>query len=144
MDRACPVRSRSRFATVSSNGGFIALISVIILGFVLLIAVLTLGNRSLGTRFLLLDLERKDVSNQLARACVQVAIIAVVNDSLYNGVNVMVPVGSDRCMIHSVNPVGGESLIKTTASTSATVTNLQVSVDNTNGTIISWQEVPNL
>ncbi len=138
--KARPVRSRSRFATASSKGGFIALISIIIIGFVLLISVIALGSRSIGTRFLLLDLERKDASKSLAEGCVQVAIIAIVNDPAYSASNVSVPVGSGTCTIKSV--VSGT--IKTTANVSGATTNLQVSVDTSSGAIISWQETATL
>jgi len=122
------------------NQGFIALISVIILGFVLLATVLMLGNRSIGTRFLLLDLERKDQSRALAEGCVQVAIIEIVNNSVVPAsYPKTIPVGSGTCTIKSV--VSGT--IKTTANVSGATTNLQVSVDTSSGAIISWQECKN-
>ena len=133
---------------IKPQGGFIALISVIILGFVLLATVLMLGNRSIGTRFLLLDLERKDQSRALAEGCVQVAIIAIVNDPAYcvNSIScltvpsVFVSVGSGTCTIVSVS----SGTIKTTASVSGATTNLVVEWDITNERISSWKETPTL
>ena len=106
----------------------------------MLATVLTLGNRSIGTRFLLLDLERKDSSYQLASGCVQVAIIEIVNNSVVPAsYPKTIPVGSGTCTIKSV--VSGT--IKTTANVSGATTNLQVSVDTSSGAITSWREVQN-
>ena len=130
------------------SDGFIALISVIILGFVLLATVLMLGNRSIGTRFLLLDLERKDSSYQLASGCVQVAIIEIVNNSVVPAsYPKLVWVDQDRtvsCMIESVAVSGTVGTIKTTASSTGATTNLVVEWDITNEKISSWKETPTL
>ena len=64
--------------------GFIALISVIIIGFVLLLSVIALGGKGIAGRFNLLNLEYKNSSYQLASGCVQTAIIYIVNDPSYN------------------------------------------------------------
>ncbi len=120
--------------------------SMIILGFVLLIAVITLGSRSLGTRFLLLELERKDASRSLAEACVQVGIIAVVNNPSFAVSSSnwkMVPVGSNTCGIYSVTRSGVQNTIKATASSTGATTNLEIVVNNTTGGVVSWKEVGN-
>lgn len=127
----------------SNQSGFIALISVIILGFVLLIVVLTLGSKSVGTRFLLLDLERKDATKALAEGCVQVAIVAIVNNPSYSASNISVPVGENTCTIKSVS----SGTIQATANvTGGATTNLEVEVDTSagnEGEVLSWLELPN-
>ncbi len=134
--------------TKNEQGGFVALISVIILGIVLMAAVLSLANRGLAQRFMFLDLERKDASDALAQGCLQSAIVAVVNDPTLTISSTnwkIVHIGSATCGIYSITPntpSAGNSLIKTTASTSAATTNLEVVVGTTNGNIISWKETP--
>ncbi len=136
----------------SKNGGFIALISILIISMVLLFAVFAIGQRGIASRFLLLDLERKTQSEQLANACIQIATIDIANnaghiaasDKEYN-------VGSSKCTIHSVQPnfpSAGRSTIEVFAivpgPTEGATTNLQVVIDSTNGNIMSWQELTNL
>ena len=149
----------------SPESGFIALMSVIIISFVLLFAVFSIGQRGIASRFLLLDLERKIQSEELAKACVQIAIIGVANDSLY-----AVSAASDIeqtvddgifCYIHSVTPSGGQSIIETCAivpvpaqgtpspcSSSpgplGATTNLRVTIDSGTGAILSSTELSNI
>jgi cellobiose-specific phosphotransferase system component IIC len=120
------------------NRGFIALISVIIIGFVLLLAVITLGGKSIASRFNLLTLEYKNSSYQLASACVQTAIIGVVNNLSYS-LPRSIDVGGQTCTIVSV--VSGT--IKTTATVSGATTNLEVTVNSTTGDVVSWRECKN-
>ncbi|OGC80485.1 hypothetical protein A2943_02190 [Candidatus Adlerbacteria bacterium RIFCSPLOWO2_01_FULL_51_16] len=123
--------------------GFIALISVIIISFVLLITVLSFAQFGIVSRFLLLDLERKEASENLAAACVQVAIIAVYNDSLYEVTDRSVPVGSEECVltIEASTPFLGRSQIQTTASSTGATTNLEVVIDSASGVIQTWEEL---
>lgn len=140
-------------SSTNSQKGFIALISVIVLGFVLLITVLALGSRSLGTRFLLLDLERKNMSKSFAEGCVQVAIIKIVNDPKIVATPTTLEeweypkVGSSHCYIYSVTPdnptAPTQSTIKTTASSTNATTNLEVIWDISGERITSWKEVAN-
>ncbi len=126
--------------------GFIALISVIVLGFVLMITVLTLGSRGIGSRFALLDLERKEASDALARGCVEVARVVVVNDATYEiapSAPVHVEVGSSQCTIRSIDagtPSSGFSLVQVSASSTGATTNLEIVVDSATGNVNSWKE----
>ena len=123
-------------------GGFIALVSSIIIAVILLTAVVSLGSRGIAGRFILLDIENKQISQALAEACVQVAIIKIVNDAEYAGLGVSVPVGTKTCTIVSVTtPPGGESIIQASANVNGATTNLVVKVDTVNVDIQSWEEV---
>ena len=118
---------------------------MIIIGFVVLLAVLTLGNRSVGGRFILLDLERKETSAELASACVQVAVIALVNDPLYTPPTspYPVPVGMNSCDLILIGHDGsGISKIQAHATVSGATTNVEVLWDEANERINSWQELP--
>ena len=134
-----------------NNRGYITLVSVIIISVVLLLAVGALGERSILGRFMLLDINRKIESEKLAEACVQVAIIAVVNNPLYNPalpVLVTVDPDSNPCSIHSVTPSSPltptESEIITTASSTGATTNLRVIWDISGEEISLWQELKSI
>ncbi|OGG47609.1 hypothetical protein A2761_00070 [Candidatus Kaiserbacteria bacterium RIFCSPHIGHO2_01_FULL_51_33] len=136
-----------RLQATGSQSGFIALISILIISFVLFYAVVSVSQRGIASRFLLLDIERKAASEKLAESCVQVVLIAVINDPSYivlSSSPVSVPVGPDMCTIYSVSPSGAQSTIETKAVVSGATTNLRVIADNTTGVIVLWQEVPNL
>lgn len=135
----------------SHQSGFIALMSIIILGFVLFVVVLTLGNRSIGTRFLLLDFERKTASYAAAEGCVQVAAVVLSADHAYCVGPSCVPpvpvadvsVGSNNCLIHSVTGSGSQKTIRVSSSVENATTNLEVVWDISLEKIISWKQVPN-
>ena len=151
QEKARPVRGRSPRATASSNRGFIALISAILIAVALLTMVTAAGFSGFFTRFNILGSEVKEQSIFLAEACVNTAILKVSqgigNEEDYGGAETVV-VGSEICDIVSVDPPGYNSwpkLIKTQASSSNAFTNLEVEVDNLGGvTVTSWEEVPNL
>jgi len=128
------------------EGGYIALISVIIITFILFIAVFSLAQFGITSRFSLLDLENKSESEQLAAGCVQVAIIAIVNDPAYEAALVPVTVDDGECTIESVEvdtPSSGLSTIKTSAVVTGATTNLEVVWEQSGEDITSWEEVPN-
>ena len=129
---------------ISNKRGFIALITIIILGFVLVITVLTLGSKSIGNRFALLDFEKKDASVQLAKACIEVARVAIVNDPNYLvsiASPVTVTVGSGECEIHEVTDSGGWKIVHATGESGGAVTNLEFVIDKSSGATISYREM---
>ena len=134
------INSKQKLNFRDSNG-FIALVSVIILGFVLFATVITLGSRSLGTRFLLLDLERKDITDGLAGGCLQVAIINIVGDPAYEGNDFEVNVGDKTCKIISVTNHGAESMIRTKGELNGVTTNYEAVWNKTQEKIISLVEI---
>ena len=125
--------------------GFIALLSMIILGFMLLLTVITLGNRSIGGRFILLDLERKEMSAELASVCVHVAVISLVNDPAYTVVSpVEIPVGDNNCKIVSITPDDGLRIIQAQGvvpEVGGATTNIEAVWDTGAEEIDFWQEV---
>ncbi len=127
-----------------SGAGFIALVSSIIIAVILLTAVVSLGSRGIAGRFILLDIENKQVSQALAEACVQSAVIAIVNDAEHAESDVSVPVGTKTCTIVSVTPntpISGQSTIKAKGESRGATTNLEVVADSATANFISWQEV---
>ena len=126
-----------------SEHGFIALISILILSVVMLSTVLSLAQFGIASRYFILDLENKTVSEKLAEACVHVARISVYNDPTYTVTSVvMLSIESKMCTIVSVERNGDLSTIETRGESGNAITSLLVVVDNTNGDFISWNEIP--
>ncbi len=123
--------------------GFISLISVIVVSFVLIIAVVTLGMRGITGRFYLLDVERKQISQALAESCVTIGILKIAVDPDYSASNVTAQVGSDTCTIVSVTPntpVSTQATIVARGVKDGATTNLKVVVDEASATAVSWLE----
>jgi hypothetical protein len=124
--------------------GFIALMSVLIISLVLFVAVISLAQYGLMTRYSLLDLERKAASRQLAEACMHIARIYAVNDPSRTESNLVLDVDGKSCMIDSLSPSGGTSNIVTCANEDGAITNLSTSIDNVNGDFESMTELATL
>jgi hypothetical protein len=128
---------------VSARRGFIALISIIILSFVLLVAVVSLGQFGLTGRLLLLDIENKTRSEEYAEACVHAARILIVNDPEASRTNVPFSYDDISCTLVSLDPdtpSSGESTIKSKAEVDGATTNFVVVVDAASYDIVSWKE----
>jgi hypothetical protein len=133
--------------THSSQNGFIALISILILSAVLLTTTLGLAQFGIANRFFILNLEQKASSKKLAEACIHIARIQTYNDPLLiRNSPLEVPIGDSGavCDIISITPNGNESVLVTRAQTGEAITNFSVVVENQNGNFISFQEIPNL
>jgi hypothetical protein len=123
--------------------GFIALISVLVISFVFLMAVISLGQFGLAGRLLLLDVENKVASEEHAEACVHIARILIVNDPLASRTNVPVTQGTISCTLVSLTPntpAAGNSTIKSTAIVDGATTNFVVTIDTTTQDVLSWNE----
>lgn len=82
------------------SGGFIALISVVIISFVLLLAATTLSFGGFYSRFNILDSESKEASDELADACIEHARLLLSLDTTINNISAYsgtASVGSDSC-----------------------------------------------
>ncbi len=116
------------------QGGYIALISAIVIALLLLSLALGIGFSSIFGRLNILDSESKERSLALAQACVNIAILDLATGTTHAN---PVAVASATCKILSYNPT-----IKTQACVNRSTTNLQVTVDE-NFAITSLQELPN-
>jgi hypothetical protein len=133
----------------STQSGFIALISILIISAVLLATTLGLAQFGIANRFFILNLEQKTDSEKLAEACVQIARIYAYNDParvVTPADNLYVKLTNGGCVIRSLSTDGSsqEVSIETVATSSDAITNLSVLVDTTNDTYTfkSWREVP--
>jgi hypothetical protein len=129
------------------GGGYIALISVIIISLLLITVTAALSCSNYFSRLNILENEFKIKSGNLAVACVNYAKTKLAGDPLnYAGNELSVPVGADICSILSVSPTGATwpKTIKTRGiypggQTNQSYTNLTV-ILNSDFTVNSWQE----
>ena len=125
-----------------SERGFIALISVLILSLVLLVAVLSLAQYGITSRFFLLDFENKTASEIAASGCIQSGIIKVVQNPEGNVTSpISSPIGCDIVSISANTPSTGHSLIRASSTVSGATTLLEVIWDVSGENIDEWKEV---
>lgn len=135
-------RDNSRLRQLNSNGGFIALISSIIISVLLLTIVVALNLTGFLGRFNILDSELKERSLSLAEGCVDIALLNLARNPNYTG-GATVNVGDDSCNIQAIQddtPMMGETTIKTKSVFRKAVTNLEIVADSGNLSIVSWKE----
>ena len=114
------------------NGGYIALISTIIISLILLGLTVNMSTAGFFVRFSSLDSEYKRVSLGLAESCAQVALLRLAKDFTYkpSSLDRDVIIGADRCTILDIftpNSADPErKLIKTTAGYKGAFSNMEV------------------
>ena len=127
----------------SSEGGYIALMSAIIVASVLTIAVFSMSYKSFTTRFNLLVVEYKKRSLNLAEACIHIAILKIIEDNSYAGSETIV-FGDDECRI--INITGTYTIHAQAYAPKIgfrrAVSNIEV-VLNPDLSTADWKEVPN-
>ena len=137
-------------STSKREKGFIALMSAVIIGAVLLVTVI--GSSLLGfySRYNALDFELKERSAAAADACASEALLNLANDPSYPGggaVNPTLRLNSlDSCYIgamHPNTPSTGETSFRVQATSSDAVTDLAITVNSSDLTVLSWLEIPN-
>lgn len=140
---------------INSQAGFVALISTIIIGAILVIVVFALSFGAFVNRFNVLDVEFKEKSIGLAEACVDAAIILLQGNSGYvppPPPGQLVTVQPDTCYIWSVSPAASwPKTIKVQAKypnsgAKIAYTNLEVVVSKPGNEVVvdSWKEIANL
>lgn len=126
---------------LQAQRGYIALMSAIVISFLLLAITISLGFTAFFGRLNVLDSESKERSNALAEACIDSAILDASNGTY--SVDKIVNIGSDMCRIISSVNGGSQTTIKTHGCINKSYTNLQAIIDNNSFAIISWDELPN-
>lgn len=121
--------------------GFIALVTAIALSLILLVVTVTLNQSGFLTRSTLLDSEYKERSSALAEGCVDTALLKLAADPNYIGLET-ITIGSDSCSILSVSPPGSPTrTIKTRAEFQEAATNLEVVINTSDLSVVSWNEI---
>lgn len=120
--------------------GFIALMSAIIISAILMMIVIQLSYSGFNSRYNILNSEYKEQGNALAEACVDHAFLELANNANYAG-NSTTTIAGNECYIGAVTAAGSQRTFKTRAIHKGTHTNLRVTVDTSNVTVVSWEEL---
>lgn len=142
-----PVRNQTPMASADakrhqiSNGGYVALISAIVISVLLITLTATLSFSSFFGRFNVLYSEFKERSVGLAEACADTALLKLAAGEAI-ATTLVVPLGTDVCTIFPVTSVAGQTTVKTQAQFQGAWTNLVIVVNNADTSVVSWTEVP--
>lgn len=133
---------------LKNENGFIALTSAVVVAALLLVISFSLGMTGFFARFNTLETEYKEASLALAEGCVESARLKLVVNPNYAGNNESIAIGTLTCNVVSVGWNADPILIKTKAvfpqnTSEKAVTNLEVTIDKNDLSVVSWEEVPN-
>jgi len=123
------------------QSGYIALVSSIIISILLLAVTFAVSSNNFSSRFNVLNAEFKERSLALAEACVDTALLKLAQNPSYSG-NESISVGNDQCSILAIETLPGQKIIKTKAIFQNSFTNLKITVQASDLSVISWEEVP--
>lgn len=110
------------------KGGYIALVTTVILGLVLLTLLLVASNTGLLARFNVLDTESKEVSSQVAKSCIDLALLKIEQRPSYTGDEVL-SIGDYLCW---VRPWASGDTVQVQAVVNNAYTNLEVETNGLN------------
>lgn len=125
------------------NQGFIALISIIIIGAVILAVTIGLSLRSIGETDMALSGELSNRALALADACAEDALLKLKNDLNYSG-NESIIIGGESCDILAIGGSGNfNRTINTQSAVSGYTKKIKVEVPQISPAmeIASWEEV---
>ena len=126
------------------QSGYIALISAIVIMFLLITITISLGFISFFGRFDILDSESKERSMALAEACVSQAKLDASYATYYSTLtDFTIPSSTSTCK-RSVVQNSGQIRIKAQGEFNKSFTNLRVVLDDSTFAKVSWEECDNL
>lgn len=120
----------------NKNNGFIALITSIIISAVLLVVATNLSLTGFYARSNILDFELKEISFNLAEACVDTAILKIINNPAYSPAKEIINIEGNDCVIESVI----ENIIKTKADYRNYITKLEIEINPLDMSITRFEE----
>lgn len=136
-----------------SERGFIAVVSTIVIGMIILMLVVSVGLSAFFNRYDALDRENKTTSEFLAQSCVRHALLSIARDPQYVpheggecvGVSGACGASPLTCKICSVVALGSVREISARAryGTPAAYTNVRVTAEVTQGDVViqTWEEI---
>lgn len=125
-----------------SRNGYIALTSAVIIVMIIISIISALSLASYFSRSNVLTSEFKDVSLSLAEGCAEKALLKYSQDASYIG-NENILIGTRQCAILPIETSGSNKIIKTKATVESVTSNIKVTVNSADLTLISWEELPN-
>jgi len=123
-----------------NSSGLIAIVTAIILSFLIILVATVLGSSALFSRSNDVDFLSKQSSYFLARSCLDQALLELAGNSDYSG-NEVIAIDSYQCTINPVETSGSNKIIKATATVNSAVTNLKLTVVSTTFATVSLEEV---
>jgi len=129
----------SKTVDSSCEGGYIALMSALIIAAILLVISVSLGMGGFFTRFDGLSGEYKLTSEELAQSCLEKAKILFALNPYANIVGSL-KIGSNNCNIVSVAeniPQNGQTTIQTSATIHNSTTNIKTVINSENFSLVS-------
>lgn len=120
--------------------GFIALFSVIIISFMLIIVAVTLSLSGFSGRFNVFDSESKERSNSLADACIESARLAIALKNYDLNEEVKVDVDGEEC-IYKILPGGSEIIAWAITNSAHTYYAVKVNTNESKIPICDFQEL---
>ncbi len=117
--------------------GFIALITAVIISAILLLISINLSLTGFYSRSNILDFELKETSSNIAEACVDVAILKIINNSNYSPADESVNISENKCIIESVT----DNLVIIKSDYKNYITKLEVEIDPSDMSIKRWEEI---
>ena len=123
----------------SCQGGYIALMSALIISAILLMISVSLGMGGFFTRFNVLSGEYKLTSEQLAQGCLEKAKVLLALNP-YADITGSLNIGGNSCNIVSLtadDPQGGQTTIQTSAIVHDSVANIKAVINSANFSLIS-------
>ena len=120
----------------NTNRGFIALITSVIISAVLLLVATNLNLTGFYASSNLLDYELKEISFNLAEACVDTAILKIINNPAYSPANETINIEGNDCVIESITG----NVIKTKANYKNYITHLEIELNLSDMSIIRFEE----
>ncbi len=128
---------------IPKQSGYIALVSVLIISGLLVMALCTVSMSGFFSRFNTLNSEFKEVSTSPAESCINIALLKLAQNISYGG-NEIILIGDRSCTIRSVVPgsISGQLIVESQAIVEHAYTNLRVTINSSDFSVISWQEIP--
>ena len=122
--------------------GFVALISVVLISAILMLVATSLSFSGFYGRYNVLDSELKAQSKTLAQSCVDTALLKLAHDYTYNPLHEIISIGENSCTIESLMASGTQKILRTNSNYKNYTTNLIVTIQSANLSIVSWEETP--
>jgi hypothetical protein len=123
--------------------GFIALMSSIIISAILILVAASTGLQGFYVRSNVLDAELKEESLSVAEGCSDMAILQLKNDSNYSG-GATFALDGCICTLGSISNSGSQKVFEIRVNCQDFNTNLKVTLNSSDMSAVSWEEIPAL
>lgn len=123
-----------------SRGGYIALVSALIITAVIVLIVAAVGQLAFFGRAAISDVHFKEKSRALAGACANTALLKLADNANYVG-NETIAVASDTCRIFAITSSSTGRIIDAQGVFQRSYTNFRITVTSGAVDIVRWEEL---